>query len=804
MGAAVATASVMTGPMASAQEAASEPEVIVTGTRSRDRTVLNSPSPVDVLSADALQSSGAVGDELGQALATLTPSFNFPRQSNSGTSDHIRAAQLRGLSPDQTLVLVNGRRRNQSAVVNSETKIGRGTAAVDFNTIPLGAVGRVEVLRDGAGAQYGSDAIAGVINVILDDAPEGAEFSASYGQHVTSLDPINDDITDGETYTLALEGALPLGGRGGFVRGGGEYISREGTNRAGFDQVPFFVDPTPANLALAGQRNYAEGDPEVESYGLWFNSELPLAGEALLYAFGTITQRDTSGGGAFFRYPDSFENITAVYPNGYRPQTTGDDENLSISAGLWNQYGPVELDLGLTYGRNEFRYGVENSLNPSLGPTSPTSFFSGAYIFDQLTLNADARTDWNVGVFASPVTVAFGAEYRRETYETQAGQPESYIAGPLDLAIGAQAAPGLTPDDVVDIDRDVVSLYVDLSADVTDRLFVNAAGRFEDYSDFGETWTGKLAGLFELAPNWNLRAAVSNSVRAPGLQQIGFSDTTLNFGVGRSLVRTRTLRVDDPIAQSLGAQDLDPEESFNISAGIAAQPTDRLRFSIDVFQIQVDDRVTLSDRFFGPALEAFVQAQPGGADIQSVRFFTNAIDTETQGVDLVVGYTYPVFGGDMDLSFAYSYAETEITGFRDTPGALLALDPSFRLIGVEEINTIETAAPNDKIVASAEWTGDQWRFLGRVNYYGEATRVFNFGGGFEPAQTYGSEIQVDAEAEFTLNQNVSFTVGASNLLDEYPDLSSADINYFGNLPYDILSPIGVNGRFVYARTRVTF
>ena len=265
--------------------------------------------PVDVLGRDELLSTGAVGDELSQAISVLAPSFNFPRQSNSGTSDHIRAGQLRGLSPDQTLVLVNGHRRHPSAIVNTETKIGRGTAAVDLNTIPLGAVGRVEVLRDGAGAVYGSDAIAGVINVILDDRPSGFEVSTSYGFHRTDVGAIDQTLTDGETFTLSASGGMVLGD-GGFLRAGVDYRDRKATNRAGFDQIPFFIAATAANLALAGQRNYAEGDPAIEALNVWFNAVVPIAGGEL-YGFGTVGHSDSEGA-TFFRYPDGADNLTAV------------------------------------------------------------------------------------------------------------------------------------------------------------------------------------------------------------------------------------------------------------------------------------------------------------------------------------------------------------------------------------------------------------------------------------------------------------------------------------------------------------
>lgn len=787
--------------VALAQESAEDSQtIVVTGTRGRARSLIESPVAIDVLSIDELRSSGAVSDELGQALSVLTPSFNFPRQSNSGSSDHVRAGQLRGLSPDQMLVLVNGRRRHASAIVNSETKIGRGTAAVDFNTIPLSAVRRVEILRDGAGAQYGSDAIAGVVNVILDDRPNGAELSVTYGAHVTDLDPIGRSITDGRTLTVDASMGVPFGD--GFFRFGGDFESRDATNRAGFDQIPFFVAPTPANLALQGQRNYAEGDPEVEDWTLWFNAATGI-GFGKIYGFGTYGERETIGA-TFFRYPDAFDNVPEIYPNGFRPESVGQNEDLSLTGGVRSEVSGWDVDASVTFGRNRFDYGAQNTLNASLGPLSPTRFRSGTHVFEQTSANIDFVRSFDAPLFQGPVTFATGLEFRNEAYASRRGDPASFAAGPFDLAIGAQGAPGLTPDDEADIERDVWSIYGEVGGDLTPRLFLEAAARYEDYSDFGEEATGKLAFLYRLSDSVRLRGAVSNSVRAPGLQQVGFADTTLNFGVGRSLVRTRTLPVVNPIAQSLGAEPLRPETSINYSLGASAELAPGLRVTVDAFRIAVDDRITLSDRFFGPTLEAFVQAQPGGADIQSVRFFTNAIDTETEGVDFVVTYERPLAGGALELSAAFTYATTDIARFAPTPAALTALDPNFALIGVEEINTIEEAAPDSKLILTSVWSNENWRLLGRVSRYDTTVRVFNFGGGFEPRQEYGAEIQVDAEAEYTFAGRASFALGAANLFDEYPDRSSSDINFFGNLPYDILSPIGVNGRYLYARLRYRY
>lgn len=774
--------------------------IIVTGTRARIRSLADSPVPVDIFGASQLQATGAVGGELGAALAAVAPSFGFPRQSNSGTSDHVRAGQLRGLNPDQLLVLVNGKRRHSSAVVNSETKIGRGTAAVDFNTIPLSAVKRIEVLRDGAGAQYGSDAIAGVVNVILDDAPTGGHASITVGGHVTDVAPTDNQVSDGQT--VQFDGSFGFTHKRGFARVGIDAISREATNRAGFDQFPFFIDPTPANLARKGKINYSEGDPATLGVNLWFNSEARF-GDVTLYGFTTLGGRNTEGS-LFYRYPDGFDNVASIYPNGFKPISTGKNLDFSGTNGLRGTFGGWDIDASLTSGLNRFTYGAKNSLNASLGTASPTTFKSGRYEFGQTALNLDATRAFTLGQGGPDWTVSAGAEWRHERFKSRRGDAASYAAGPLNLAIGAQGSPGLTPEDEAKISRDVGSLYVGASANVTKALFIDLAARAENFSDFGTEVTGKGAFLLRATDGLSLRGSVSNSIRAPGLQQIGFSDTTLNFGNNRALVRTRTLPVASPIAQALGAKKLEAEKSINYALGGSFSSQSAFSLTVDVFQIEIKDRITLSDRFFGDAIEAFVASRPGGAGTASVRFFTNAADTRTKGVDIIARQILDALGGRMTLELGGTWAETQITRLQATPAQLRAFDPTFRLVGVEEVNTIESAAPKSKIVGSVTWKGDKLSLLGRASYFGEATRVFNFGGGFEPSQTYSAETQVDVEGTYAFNDSVSVSLGASNLFDGYPDLSSDDINYFGNLPYDILSPIGINGRYLYGRVKVSF
>jgi iron complex outermembrane receptor protein len=804
------------GPVMQSAPASAAPvdeQVVVTGVRGRERSVQTTPVPVDSISADALESSGALGGEVGQALQNLVPSFNMPRQSSSGPADFIKPAQLRGMSPDQVLVLVNGKRRHTSSVVQQDAKTGKGTTPVDFNSLPLSAIKRIEVLRDGAGAQYGSDAIAGVINVILDDTPDGVEVNASYGAHVTNFKATNLDldITDGETLNVSVEGAMPFANKGGFVRFGVEYKDRAETNRAGLDLVPFFEDF--GNVALVGgQRNYKPGDAATEDMNVWFNSEVKLDGGLELYAFGTYNQRDAEGTG-FFRYPIGSaglaNNVPAIVPNpvplGYRPVTTGDNQDLQLALGLRGDAGAWAWDVSANYGDNATDIGVKDSLNPSLGAASPRKFHSAGFNNELFTLNADATRNISLGDFAQAGSLAVGAEYRYQSFETTPGDPASYAAGPLAgppnfRAIGAQAGGGLKPADARSASRDTFSAYAEVTADVRDNLFLDAAVRYENASDFGDSIAGKLSGRWEFAPGAALRAAVSNSYRAPSLSQGNFQFSTTNFGAGGILTTVNLLPVDHPIAVALGAKPLDAETSFNLSGGLTVKTDIGLSFTADLFQIDVDDRITLSERIDcqNPPVPAPTQALCAGANIQAVNFFTNAVDTRTRGVDVVANYKTGLFNGDLNLSAAFNYAKTTIRGVNAAAVA------GVEVLGVEERNTLTEAAPKTKVILTADWRDSDFNALVRATNYGSATRVFNFGGGFEPEQTYGGEWQLDLEAGYQITPNIGIYAGASNVLDEYPDLSDSLINYFDNLPYDVLSPIGMNGRYIYAGTKVTF
>lgn len=775
--------------------AAAEEVVVVTGTRTPGRTAIQSPVPVDVISGDEIARTGAYG-ELGAALQITAPSFNFSRQSNSSSTDVVRMGQLRGMNPDQTLVLVNGRRRHSTSVISLDAKIGRGTTPVDFNSIPVSAIERVEVLRDGAGAQYGSDAVAGVINIILKDGTGPTVIDASYGAHNTEFEPTGEDITDGHTVTLSVSSSIALG-EDGFLRFGADYRDRSATARGGrinpFAFI-FGVEPdSPLNRRFAGVDGlYRPGDPDVTDLNLWANGEITV-GEATVY--GTVTWNQREGeGAAFYRYPDGSAGVPALYPRGYRPITTNDNEDFGVIAGIRRKVGAWDVDAGINYGRNQFDYGVRNSANPSLGAASPTVFRSASYESTLFAINVDATREIAWG------NLAIGGEVRSETYETVAGDLASYQAGPLAVTgrrIGAQAGPGLSAADATSVDRTVIAFYGELGLEPMDGVFIDVAARFEDYSDAGEALAGKVSGRVELTDGLAVRASASNSFRAPSLSQTAFQFTTTTLGTGGALVDVRTVAPGSAIGRALGAPELEPETSTNVSLGFTYQ-AGPFSLTVDAFRVRVDDRIIVTERNFGYA--ALIQARTGIANVTDVAVFTNGVDTQTDGFDIVATYRTDLFGGRLNLTGAFNRSETEVQGIKRARTFV----PGFVVLGVEERNTIEDAAPVDRATVSAVWSSDAWTLTSRVTQHGETTRVFNFGGGFEPEQTYGKATQLDLEAEWQITPLIAVAIGGNNVLDAYPDRSIADISYFDALPYDVLSPIGFNGAFWYARTRISF
>lgn len=792
-------------PASSDTAAAAIDQVTVVGSRARNRTVFDSAVPIDRFGAREVENALSSG-EVGAALQALAPSINFPRIESSGASDSVRGVQLRGLAPDQVLVLINGKRRHASAVLDTESSFA-GTVPVDVNAIPPGAIDHIEILRDGAGAQYGSDAVAGVINIVLKQQRTGGSASVSYGANHTDFKPTNEKKTDGQTKIVNADYGVPLGDAG-FFRFGAESRSRNPTQRAGFSDAGWTSwNYTPADQALDGKVVFKSGDSQSLNNYLFYNALLPISDGVDLYSFATANQRK-SDGSAYFRYPGDPSNVTSVYPAGYRPVTHGDAGDISVVAGVRIASAGWNWDISARHGSNIFHYDVNNSLNASLGAQSPTSFHLATFDYRQNALNADVTRELDWGV---PVNLAVGAEYIRETYVSSPGDAASYAAGAFtDAPPGAQAGPGLRPQDVFDGSRNQHSVYADIESDLTKQLLVGAAARYSDYSDFGNASTGKLSARYKFTDNFLLRGSVSNSFRAPALVQTGFRFSTLNFNSdGTGLQTASLLPASDPLARAFGAQPLKPEKSTNLSLGLAWKPARNTSFTLDGYRIKIKDRITRTSDLQSDAATAYL-AGIGRNDIQSVAYLANLLDTTTTGLDAVLNHDLSFAGGKLDLNAALNLNKTRIDTVHQSSAALAQIDPSLTLLTNESLYRIRNASPKNKLVLSADWQAAQWSVLARATRFG-ALKDFSYDDEAPVedgvhVQRFGAVWTLDLEAQYKLTKQLTLAVGADNLLDRYPQRvrETNNATYGGALPYNFINPIGVNGAYFYARARYTF
>jgi len=800
--------------------------VVVTGTRRRDRSAIDSAVPVDTISAEVLTSTGLT--ETNAILARVLPSFNFPRPSITDGTDQVRPAQLRGLAPDQTLVLINGKRRHTSALLNLNGSVGRGSTAVDLNLIPPNAIQRIEVLRDGASAQYGSDAIAGVINIVLKDQPNTFNVSTTFGQHVTEIDGVprvkdvsfSDDGTeliiepgsdrtevDGDTVTVQVGGGIALG-REGALHVAAQYRDRNKTNRSGFDfrqQFPRQADGTLDPRELTFDRiNHRFGDPNTEELAIFVNGVLPLGQSGFeLYAFGNYADRDGDAGGFFRRSLDS-RNVPEIWPEGFLPLITTDTSDQSYSFGARGEYDGWFLDSSLVYGENELEFGVANSVNTSLGPTSPTRFDAGALTNRHLVFNADASKLFDFG--GMPVNIAAGFEYRDEEYEIDAGEEASFVRGPFPGAAGSQVFPGFTPESEVERSRDNWSLYTELDADLTQRWNASFALRFEDFSDFGSTLNGKLATRFRVNEALSLRASASTGFRAPSLAQQSFTSIATVFVDGIP-TETGTFRPDSDVARALGSPGLEEEESISFSGGFVLTPVDGLNITTDFFYIEIDDRIVLSENLSGPGIEELLM----GTGANRARFFFNGIDSETKGIDVVASYDFSLNDyGRLTLNSGFNYTENEVTD-------VIAPPPQLAEIGVTEDNLFarleqkrfKDGAPKTKFNFGGTWYFGPLRFNALFNRFGE---TIDPSSSAENDETLDAKWITDLELSYQANDFLSLAVGANNVFDVFPDTTVENNNEAGQstttfdriFPFSGFSPFGFNGRFLYGRVAVSF
>lgn len=763
-------------------------EVVVTGTRETGRTVFTALSPVDVLSKEAIQASAT--PQLGENLAQQIPSFIVQRLPTSDGLQFVRPATLRNLSPDQSLVLLNGKRFHRSAFLGS-----RGAQGPDLAQISSFAVKRMEVLRDGASAQYGSDAIAGVINIILDDATGVAAFGQA-GQFYDG---------DGTTYRVGLRGGAPLGD-GGFVSATVEYADAEATSRT--RQRPDAIAFQAANPNLSVPNPVQRwGNPDLQTLQLAMNAELPLGKTAELYAFGTHTRtegvndinwRNPDANPAIFRTVSVFPgfNLRTIYPAGFTPREGIEARDHQLVGGARGAWGEAfTWDLSASWGRNSSRFSLDESINASLGPQSPTSFDLGRLVQEEVNLNADGVYRLTVPGLGEPVNVAFGAEHRTETYRIETGDPASYAVGPgaaLGLAPNSNGFPGFSPQQAGEWDQKSYAGYLDVEAQLTSQWSAGVAVRYEDFSEFGDTLDGKVATRFEFTPDIAVRAAFSTGFRAPTPGQLNSTSTSQGLDtVTLQLFTAGRLSPTNPVATFLGAKPLEPEESETITAGLTWRTDFGLSGSIDAYRIDVDKRFSSSPTVtVTPAIRAQLVALgvPGASAFTSISWFTNDFDTRTKGVDVVVAYQRDLDVGAISLTGAYNYNKTEVRA-----GALSRSATQQRLF--------EESRPKHNLTGSATWTWDRLQVLGRVRYYGKWTDSTGNATG-DIFQNFGAVTFFDVSASWKVNDQVTVRIGAENVFDKYPDeavfQASRGLIYSRNSPYD------TNGGQYYARVDVRF
>ena len=817
-------------------------QIAVVGSRAAPRSVADSAVPIDIISDEEFKQQGAT--DMVSMMQTVVPSFNVNDQPINDASTLVRPANLRGMASDHTLVLVNGKRRHRSAVI---TFLGGGLSdgaqGPDISVIPAAALKQVEVLRDGAAAQYGSDAIAGVINFVLNDASEGGSFEARYGSFYEG---------DGDMIQMSGNVGLPLSDKG-FINLSAEYRTADDTSRS-------VQRADAAALIAAGNTFVADpaqiwGSPEIKhDIKLFANAGIELSATSEAYMFGNYAEREVEGG-FYYRNPhnrggvndggtnDDGEQLLLVgdltgdmsgncptdivvgdnvlenpryinevqnnpdcwafnemLPGGFTPRFGGTVTDMSLVFGTKGELDhDITYDVSLNLGQNEVDFAISNTINPSLGPETPTEFSPGRYTQSEQTLDIDFTKPFDVGLY-EPLFVATGFQYRNESYESFAGDTASYEIGPLatqGFGIGSNGFPGLAANSQGRVSRNNIALYIDAEAYITENFMLAGALRYEDFSDFGDTTKGKIAFRWQALENIAFRGAFSTGFKAPTLGQSNVRNVTTAFGTGGELIDRATLPPTDPVSQLKGGEQLTPEESESITFGVVADFDNGLFITADYYNIELTDRIStasgiaLTEEDIATLLE---QGINDASSFSEISFFTNDFDTTTEGVDVVANYSMDMMGGETKFSLAYNWTSTEVDRASDN-------------ISDFRIRMLEDNLPAVRYSATANHTNGDWRFLARMNYYGSI---------FEdhldsalPIDKVGSEITFDFEVAYNFTEEFTVTVGAKNAFDEYPDENNTDaggITYaqIAGSAYPTTSPIGINGGFYYLRGVYTF
>ena len=832
-------------------------EVTVTGTRNPSRTRVETPVPVDVIPiSQVINDIGQV--DLNQIINFIAPSFQSARQTIADGTDHLDPAQLRGLGTDQVLVLINGKRRHQSALVNVNGTVNRGQVNTDMSAIPATAIERIEILRDGAAAQYGSDAIAGVINIILKKRTGLLEAGVSYGKYITEYDKnfalykINnktDDPSvkrrDGGTFQASVGYGFTI--KKGYLNLTGEYINREPTNRTGTYTGAVYPNVNGVNrddsiMQARGQtRDFFDmhiGNSEMKGGAVFYNFGYPINSTTEVYLFGGYSKKDGRAAG-FYRYPSGIpgnaknyaSNVFAIYPSGFLPQINSDIMDFSTSIGLRTKLGEWNLDVSNTYGINKFDFTIDQSVNYTqfaIAGNMQTEFNAGGLKFWQFTDNADVSRKFNI---MEGLNVAGGAEFRIDAFGIRSGEPASYTNYDVasGAAAGAQVFAGFRNTIGEDRTRRAVAAYIDLEQDFTRKFLVAGALRFENYSDFGSTLNYKLASRYKFNDMFNLRASITSGFRAPSMPQRFYAKTnTLFVSQGGTLVpiEAGTFTNDSKAAEILGIPKLKEETSNSYSVGLAAKPFKGFEVTVDAYQIDIDDRIVLTNNFTG-GNNAQLQQQLNAAGASTANFFTNAIDTRARGLEAVLSYNKSFLGKhSLRTTLAMTFIDNEVKKGSDgkpiihASNILIASGQLGSYFNREDQSRVEVASPKNKISLTFNYKinkfGAMLRFVnfGKVEYLDPTINPSNpatfpvnaFTGQAQTLdQEFDSKLVTDLSLSYQILSYLSFTIGANNLFDVYQDMHTHSGNMsLGRFVYSRrVQQMGFNGAYYFARLKLS-
>ncbi|WP_447641100.1 MULTISPECIES: TonB-dependent receptor plug domain-containing protein [Chitinophagaceae] len=830
--------------------------VVVTGTRRKGRTNISSAVPVDVIPLPSLTKEIGQTD-LNQILTFLAPSFQSSRQTISDGTDHIDPAQLRGMGSDQVLVLVNGKRRHQSALVNVNGTVNRGQVGTDLSAIPPTAIERVEVLRDGAAAQYGSDAIAGVINIVLKKQTGQLTGNVSYGQNVTSYDKnyaleklsgtpaSNIHVNDGGVFQTGLNYGFRLGNKG-FLNISGEYDLRDASNRTGTYTGQIYPNVNGANRddsimsARGTSRNTFDmriGNSKIASGAVFLNGEYALNSLWKIVLFGGYSKKNGESAG-LYRYPASIvssggtyaSDILSIYPDGFLPLIKTNIQDYSLSGGLVGTLGGWDASLTNTFGLNTFDYTIDNSINYTqfaVSSTPQSKFDAGGIKFLQNTVNLDLNHSFDV---LSGLNLAFGSEFRIDQYGQRAGEEASYANYNTSsgASAGAQVFSGFLPNNAGTHNRSAVAFYSDVELDVTKKLLVGGALRFENYSDFGSTINYKATARYKLTPWFVVRGGASSGFRAPSMQQRFYAKTNTLFVTqsGGSLVpiEAGTFTNDSKAAELLGIPKLKQETSKNYSAGIALTPFKGLEFTLDGYYVKINNRIILTNNFTG-GTDANLSAQLSAAGAGTANFFTNAVNTSYKGLEAVLSYNTRIDKSDLRFTAAGNFMKNRVAKDKDGNVIIHASDILINsgqlgnYFNREDESRFEVAAPSSKISYMVNYRLTKFFAMARATSFGKVTYLDGANGfsqnivlnAFDNKneatdQVFKSKTIFDLSMGYDFIKNMSFTIGASNLFDTYPDKQSHSANVSsGRFIYSRrVQQMGFNGRFLFAKLAFNF